>query len=239
MRRNICIALDVDDLKVARLLVRTLAPLGPIFKVGSHLFAGGEGRRIIDEIHGAGARVFLDLKYHDIPNTVANAARVATRMGVFMFNVHSLGGSVMMKMVADVVGEEAVKNGLPRPIVVAITVLTSMSREDLKRDLMVSEPLDRYVIHLATLSQRAGLDGVVCSPHEIRLIKEACGSDFVVVTPGIRPAWSSEMHDQKRVLTPRQAFDMGADYIVVGRPVIKAPDPLSALQELNKEVNGE
>lgn len=237
MKRNICIALDVDDLTSAALLVKGLGTRGPIFKVGAHLFAGGEGKRIIDEIHRAGSKVFLDLKYHDIPNTVANSARVATRMGVHMFNVHSLGGSAMMKMAADAVRDEAAKRGIPKPIILAITILTSMTQEDLKRDLLVSETLDAYAVHLASSAQGAGLDGVVCSPHEIRSIKQACGPDFLVVTPGIRPAWSSEAHDQKRVLTARQAFDMGADYIVVGRPVIKAPDPLAAFDQLVSEID--
>jgi orotidine-5'-phosphate decarboxylase len=238
MKGRVCIALDVDDLTTASALVAKLAAHKPIFKVGSHLFAGGQGKKIIDEIHRVGAKVFLDLKFHDIPNTVANAAKIATQMGVYMFNVHSLGGLDMMKAVADMVAEEAVKNNLPKPIVLAITVLTSMSEEDLKRDLLVNEALNSYIVHLASLTKKAGLSGVVCSPKEIRLIKDACGSAFVVVTPGIRPEWSVKKHDQKRVLTAKQAFEMGADYIVVGRPVIQATDPLEAFDKLVAEING-
>ena len=239
MKHRVCIALDVDDVPAALLLVKVLGSLSPIFKVGSHLFASGEGRKIIDEIHGTGAKVFLDLKFHDIPNTVANAARVATRMGVSMFNVHSLGGFDMMRAVADAVGEESEKTGTDKPLVIAITVLTSMSQGDLRHDLLVNESLDSYVVHLACLTKKSGLDGVVCSPQEIQAIKQACGTNFVVVTPGIRPEWSLERHDQKRVLTAKQAFEMGADYIVVGRPIIHAASPMGALNRLMAEINAE
>jgi orotidine-5'-phosphate decarboxylase len=158
-------------------------------------------------------------------------------MGVFMFNVHSLGGYDMMRAVADVVGEESAKTGIDKPLVLAITVLTSMSQGDLRRDLLVNESLDAYIVHLARLTKKAGLDGAVCSPKEIRLIKETCGNDFIVVTPGIRPTWSLDMHDQKRVLTPKLAFEMGADYIVVGRPIIQASKPSMALIKLVDEIN--
>jgi len=238
MRGRVCVALDVDDLTTASSLVAKLAVHRPIFKVGSHLFAGGEGKKIIDKIHRAGGKVFLDLKFHDIPNTVANAAKVATQMGVFMFNVHSLDGFQMMNSAAEAVTEEAAKNNMPKPIVLAITVLTSMSEQDLKRDLLVDAPIESYVVHLASSAQKASLDGVVCSPQEIQLIKNACGSAFVVVTPGIRPAWSLDMHDQKRVLTAKQAFNLGADYIVVGRPIIQAKNPIKAFEKLVAEING-
>jgi orotidine-5'-phosphate decarboxylase len=229
--------LDVDDIPTALLLVKTLASHAPIFKVGSHLYAGGEGKQIVDEIHGVGARIFLDLKFHDIPNTVANAARVVTRMGIHMFNVHSLGGFDMMRATADAVAEEAERNKMDKPLVLAITILTSMSQVDLQRDLFVNEPIDSYIVHLASMARKAGLDGVVCSPNEIQSIKEACGDAFVVVTPGIRPQWSLEKHDQKRVMTAKQAFKRRADYIVVGRPIIQAPDPMVAFDRLLAEIN--
>jgi orotidine-5'-phosphate decarboxylase len=234
----VCVALDVDDIITALSLVKALGHFSPIFKIGSHLFASGEGRRIIEEIHQTGAKVFLDLKFHDIPNTVANAAKTATRMGVHMFNVHSLGGLDMMRATADAVAEEATKSKFEKPLVLAITVLTSISQEDLRRDLLIDQPLDSYIAHLATLTRKSGLDGVVCSPREIRAIKQVCGNDFIVVTPGIRPGWSLDRQDQKRVLTAKQAFEMGADYIVVGRPIIKASSPPAALERLLGEISG-
>lgn len=236
-KNRVCVALDVDDLSSALSLVETLAPLSPIFKIGAHLFAGGEGKKIIEAIHRSGGRVFLDLKFHDIPNTVANAARVATRMGIFMFNVHSLGGVDMMKAVADAVGEESYKNKTDAPLVLAITILTSMSQEDLQRDLLIKKSLDSYAAHLASLAKISGLNGVVCSPHEIQIIKQTCGMDFVVVTPGIRPTWSLRKDDQKRILTPKRAFEMGADFIVVGRPIIGDVVPAQALRKLMVEIS--
>ncbi len=237
MQRNVCIALDVDDVVSAQRLVTKLASTRPIFKVGSHLFTGGEGKKIIDHIHAAGGKVFLDLKFHDIPNTVANAARTATRMGIHLFNVHALGGFDMMRAAAEAAAEETERINCEKPIVLAVTVLTSMSEEDLKQNLHVDDPLDAYIGHLAGLAKKAGLEGVVCSPREIALVKQACGPDFLVVTPGIRPTWSLDMHDQKRVSSPKQAFNAGADYIVVGRPVIDAPDPALALERLLDEID--
>ncbi len=239
MREKICLALDVDRINDAKDLIRRLSPWVGIFKIGSHLFTSGEGRQIVSAIHESGAEVFLDLKFHDIPNTVVGAARKAVDMGVYMFNVHALGGSTMMRMVAEGVRSEAEKLGRRKPLVLAVTILTSMSRDDLRNDLLIDLPLDDYILHLARLAKTSGLDGVVCSPREITLIKEACGEAFVVVTPGIRPAWSVAKDDQKRVTTPREAIRLGADYIVVGRPVLKAESPEEAAEKLLAEASGE
>jgi orotidine-5'-phosphate decarboxylase len=237
MEDRVCIALDVEDIRTALNLVKVLAPRAPIFKVGSHLYAGGEGKRIIEEIHRMGAKIFLDLKFHDIPNTVANAARVATKLGVHMLNVHALGGSDMMKAAVEAVADESIKKGVAKPKVLAITVLTSISKTDLSNDLLVNEPINSYIAHLASLAEKAGLDGVVCSAHEIIEIRRACESTFILVTPGIRPVWFLEKHDQKRVMTANEALKAGADYIVVGRPIIQADSPLDALDWLLEELN--
>jgi orotidine-5'-phosphate decarboxylase len=237
MKQRVCVALDVDTLREASELARLLSPWVGIFKIGSQLFSS-EGPRVIEAIQKTGALVFLDLKYHDIPNTVAQATRVATSMGVFMLNVHSLGGSKMMRHVAEEVREEALKSNVVKPIVLAITVLTSMSSEDLKADLLIDVPLADYVTHLARLSQKAGLDGVVCSPKEAKLLRSICGPGFKLITPGIRPSWSAGKDDQARITTPAQAIADGADFIVIGRPIVRAANPERAAQDVLKELQG-
>ncbi len=236
MKEKICAALDVDSMDEAVRLVDMLSPYVGVFKVGAHLFATGEGKRIIDCINARNSKIFLDLKYHDIPNTVANTAKVACGLGVYMFNVHATGGAAMMGAVAKAVREESRKTGKTRPKVLAVTVLTSISGDELQGELKVSLPLEEYVAHLARLAEKSGLDGVVCSPNEIEIVRRACGKDFLVVTPGIRPAWSVSKDDQKRVLTPAEAIKRGADYIVVGRPIIKADDPVEAAKKLLEEI---
>jgi len=238
MKEKICLALDVDTFQEAERLSKRLHKWIGTFKIGSQLFTS-EGRKVVEAIQKTGANVFLDLKYHDIPNTVVNSAKVATKMGVYMFDVHSLGGFNMMKAVTEQVREEAEKNNLRKPFILAITVLTSMSEEDLKSDLLVNVSLTDYITHLASRAQRAGLDGVVCSPKEIKLIRKACGDDFVIVTPGIRPSWSVTKDDQKRITTPKEAIKNGANYIVVGRPILKADDPERAAAKLLEEIQDE
>ncbi len=235
MKRKICVALDVNTLEEAKDLARRLSPWVGLFKVGSQLFTS-EGPRIVEAIQSAGADVFLDLKYHDIPNTVVEASIVAARMGVFMFNVHSLGGYKMMNAVANKIVEEADKTNSRKPIVLGITILTSTSEEELRSDLRINVPLNEYVCHLAQLAKKSGLDGVVCSPKELTIIRKACGSDFVLVTPGIRPIWASS-DDQKRITTPRDAISNGADYIVVGRPITNAEVPEIAAEKILQEIN--
>jgi orotidine-5'-phosphate decarboxylase len=231
MKEKVCLALDVDTYQEAESLSNRLCKWVGIFKVGSQLFTN-EGKKVVHAIQQTGADVFLDLKYHDIPNTVASAAKVATRMGVYMFTVHALGGFNMMKEVAEKVREEAEKNNIRKPLILAITVLTSMSEEDLKSDLFVNVTLADYIKHLASLAYRAGLDGVVCSPKEIEIIRKACGDNFIIVTPGIRPSWSVTKDDQKRITTPKEAIKNGANYIVVGRPILKAENPEKAASML-------
>ena len=237
MKDKICLALDVDTVEEATQLAKRLSKWVGIFKIGSQLFATGKGRKIIDAIHESGSEVFLDLKWHDIPNTVANAAKVATSMGIYMMNVHALGGSNMMKMVVDYVTEEAEKTGIRKPVLLAITVLTSMSDEDLKNDLLVNLSVTEYVEHLALMTKKSGFNGVVCSPKEIRTIKHKCGSEFLTVTPGIRPTWTIKKDDQKRVTTPKEAIENGANFIVVGRPILSAKSPERAAEMLLSEIS--
>jgi orotidine-5'-phosphate decarboxylase len=236
MKRKICVALDVSTLSEAKDLAKRLSPWVGIFKIGSQLFTS-EGPRIVEAIQNAGGEVFLDLKYHDIPNTVMQASIVAAKMGVFMFNIHALGGSRMMRTVAERIVEEADKTSTRKPILLGITILTSMSAEELRSDLRIDIPIDEYVCHLARLAKGAGLDGVVCSPKELAIIRNACGSDFVLVAPGIRPAWVTTNNDQIRITTPRQAITDGADYIVVGRPITHAESPEIAAERILQEIN--
>lgn len=236
MKEKICIALDVDSGVEAIELTKNLGDLAGIFKVGSQLFTS-EGPEIVRQIVRSGSRVFLDLKYHDIPNTVKNTAMVAVQLGVSIFNVHSSGGYEMMVETTDVVQNEAVKQNMPKPLILGITVLTSISPPVLSNELKVTLPMKKYVVHLAKLAQKAGLDGVVASPLEIDLIRQSCGPGFTILTPGVRPAWSLDVHDQKRVMTPKDAIELGADYIVIGRPIIKAPDPVLAAKKLLRELS--
>lgn len=232
---RICVALDVDDGAEAASLARRLSPWVGVFKIGSQLFTS-EGPKVVERVRESGGKVFLDLKYHDIPNTVAHAVRAATRLGVFLLDVHALGGSQMMRAAAEAAADEAAKQSIARPSLLAITVLTSFSQEALSRDLLVSQAMGDYVGHLARTAQAAGIDGVVASPNEIRLIRGACGGEFIVLTPGIRPKWSSRDDDQARVMTPGEALALGADFIVVGRPVIGADSPEKAAERLLAEV---
>jgi orotidine-5'-phosphate decarboxylase len=222
---KIIVALDVETLEQAQELVGCLSNTVGAFKIGKQLFTRC-GPEAVAMVHAAGGRVFLDLKYHDIPTTVAKAGCEAMRSGVFMFNVHALGGSAMIGATVKAVREMAIKTGTPAPLILAVTVLTSMAESDLT-EIGIREPVEQVVVRLARLAQAAGADGVVASPREIRLIKEACGPEFIVVTPGIRPA-SSAQDDQKRIMTPAQAVQAGADFMVIGRPITQASDPRAA-----------
>lgn len=235
IKDKICVALDVDGLGQAERLAKLLSPYVGVFKIGLQLFTS-EGPRVVEVVRNAGGRVFLDLKFHDIPNTALNAAKVAVRMGVFMTNVHSMGGTKMMRAVADAVREEAEKADVDIPLMIGVTVLTSMSDEELKDDLLVNVSAEEYVAHLAGKAEVAGMDGVVCSPREIGVLREKIRNDFVLVTPGIRPQWSFGKDDQSRVMTPRKAIEAGSDFIVVGRPITGAKDPTKAAQMLLEEL---
>jgi orotidine-5'-phosphate decarboxylase len=205
-----------------------------MFKVGHQLFTA-YGPDIVRRIIGMGGRVFLDLKYHDIPNTVAKASAEAVKLGVSIFNVHSLGGLDMMKAAAAAAKEAAEKHGLPEPLVLAVTVLTSMDERSLRKELKITRSLQREVAHLARMAQRAGMHGVVASPQEIKMLRRAVRGEFVILTPGVRPAWAAK-DDQKRVMTPGEAVTTGADFIVVGRPVLKAQDRKAAVQKILEEI---
>lgn len=230
---KIIAALDVDSLDRARELVECLSGTVGAFKIGKQLFTrcGPEAVTMVQE---GGGRVFLDLKYHDIPTTVALAGCEAARLGVFMFNVHALGGSAMIAATVKAVRETAEQAGTPLPLVLAVTVLTSMGRTDLA-EIGLHEPVAQMVVRLACMARDAGADGVVASPQEISLIKDACGPDFLVVTPGIRPA-SADLNDQKRAMTPAGAIAAGADFLVIGRPVTHAPDPRAAAMAIAAEL---
>lgn len=205
-----------------------------IFKIGLQLFTR-EGPKAVEMIHNRGGKVFLDLKYHDIPNTISNAARAATRLGIFMFSIHTLGGDEMMKRCRDSVIETSLKEGINRPIVIGVTVLTSIDQKSLN-DLGIKGNLKDEVRHLSENALRAGLDGVVASPAEVGLIREKCGKKFIIVTPGIRPEGTS-LDDQKRIMTPRDAIREGANFLVIGRHVLMAEDPLKAVEKIIKDIS--
>jgi orotidine-5'-phosphate decarboxylase len=231
---RLVIALDLDSEREALALVDELRDAVGMFKVGHQLFTA-YGPDIVRRIIEKGARVFLDLKYHDIPNTVASASVEAVKLGVSIFNVHALGGIDMMKAAAASARETAEKQGLPRPLVLAVTILTSMDDLSLRRDLKINRSLRREVAHLAELAQRAGMSGVVASPQEIKLLRKAVRGNFVILTPGVRPAWAGN-DDQKRIMTPGEAIACGADYIVIGRPVLKAADRQAAVEKIVREI---
>jgi orotidine-5'-phosphate decarboxylase len=204
----------------------------PGVKIGTQLFTAA-GPTAVERAHKRGARVFLDLKYHDIPNTVAGAVREATRLGVFMLNVHASGGVAMMRAAADAATKAASDFAVTRPIVLGVTVLTSLDRKALQ-DLGVAASVEAHVLRLAERARDAGLDGCVASPREIGLLRNALGRDWKIVTPGIRVADRGD--DQRRVATPASAVRAGADYLVVGRPITAAPDPGAAIHAIVEEI---
>lgn len=233
MSNKLILALDVENSYQASEWVKKLKGKVGLFKIGKQLFTA-EGPDVVRMINREGGDTFLDLKFHDIPNTVAAASVEAVRLGVRMLNVHALGGYDMMAGTVEAVSEEAERLGTEKPILIAVTILTSMNGEALRETGIVT-PLTEEVERLALLARKAGLDGVVASPQEIRLIKDSCGDDFVVVTPGVRPSFAS-MDDQKRVMTPAEAVKAGADYLVIGRPITKADNPEMAATKIIEEM---
>lgn len=233
------VALDTDTAEKALLLAEQVEDEVAGFKVGLEL-VNATGFGLFDNLKslaGPDVRLFYDCKFHDIPNTVGGASRAAARRGVWMFNVHASGGSAMLRAAVQGAAEGADQAGVRKPLVIAVSVLTSLSGETLRDELGVTRTLPEQVVALARLAQDAGCDGLVASPHEIGAIRAACGPDFVLVIPGVRPA-GSEAGDQKRVLTPGEAVRAGADYIVVGRPITAAPDPAQAARNINRETAG-
>lgn len=234
-QERIVLALDVDTKEKALSLVKELAGYVGVFKVGMQLY-NSVGPDIVKEINALGGKVFVDLKFHDIPNTVASAGRVMANLGCHMFNVHAAGGREMMLALVEELKQESARLGQPEPITLAVTVLTSINQEQLVQEMLVKDmQIKDLVVKWALMAQECGIKGVVCSPQEISAIREACGPDFKIVTPGIRPAWS-EANDQKRITTPRQALDLGADYMVIGRPIVKAASPMEAALKIIDEL---
>jgi orotidine-5'-phosphate decarboxylase len=234
INEKLIIALDVDDYAYAVELIERLSPHIEIFKVGLELHTIA-GSKIIEEIHRRGKKVFLDLKFHDIPNTVAKAGIAAARLGVFMFNVHASGGHDMMKSCRDEVVNACLKENISRPRIIAVTVLTSMSQDVLKQEIGIQHSLKTQVRHLAGLALKAGLDGVVASAQEASMIRGHCGRGFLIVTPGIRPGWASA-DDQQRMMTPKKAVQEGSDYLVMGRAILNHDNPLRAIELVREEM---
>ena len=226
---KLIVALDFSNLAEAEKIVKKISPLVKTFKVGKELFTSA-GPEAVHMIHSYKCRVFLDLKFHDIPNTVSLACEAATRLGVFMMNVHALGGKTMMRASVRAVHKIAEEKKISPPKVLGVTILTSCTELDLK-EVGIKKKMKQEVRDLAVLAQRCGLDGVVASGKEIQLIRDVAGKNFIIVTPGVRPVWAAH-GDQKRIVTPKEAIALGADYIVVGRPITQHPQPLAAVQKI-------
>ena len=237
MKNNpLIVALDVDSRERALELVDRLKDRVGMFKVGMELFYG-TGGGIVREIKNLGCRVFLDLKLHDIPNTVARASRVLTALGPDIINVHASGGPEMMREAAAAVRDEASRLGAARPLIIAVTVLTSINRDILNNSLGIGGEVEETVVRWAVSARDCGLDGVVASPMEVTPIRKACGEDFVIITPGVRPE-GADIGDQKRVMTPSGAVSAGATYVVVGRPITASVSPLEAASKILEQIKG-
>jgi orotidine-5'-phosphate decarboxylase len=224
---KIIIALDFKDQATTMALVDQLNPQLCRLKVGKELFVRC-GPSLVELLINKGFDVFLDLKFHDIPNTVAAACQAAAEMGIWMVNVHASGGRKMMQA-----AREAIQQCQHQPLLIAVTILTSLTREDIAETGLDIEPKDQ-VLRLAKLTKDSGLDGVVCSPQEAASLKQQLGKDFCLVTPGIRPA-GSEVGDQQRIMTPSKALEAGSDYLVIGRPITASADPMKALMDISQE----
>jgi len=228
---KVLVALDFAESNAALDFVNSLDAKACRLKVGKELFAVA-GPDFVKALVSQGFDVFLDLKYHDIPNTVAKAVQAAARMGVWMVNVHALGGRKMMEAAQQALQE--VKGVEAKPLLIAVTVLTSMEQQDLEEVGLIGTPEDN-VLRLAKLAQSSGLDGVVCSAQEASVLRKSIGSDFCLVTPGIRPAGSA-VNDQKRIMTPLQAIEAGSSYLVIGRPITQSAEPLAVLSQINESL---
>lgn len=228
---KLIVALDYPSLEQAEQTIKTLSSSVSIYKIGKELFTAA-GPDAIRMVHSYKAKVFLDLKFHDIPNTVASACKSACEQGVFMINVHASGGGAMMKEAALALQRSVSKGS--RPILLGVTVLTSMKEEDLK-EIGVQASVTAQVERLALLAKASGLDGVVASAQEAALIRKVAGKEFVIVTPGVRPEWAAAQ-DQKRITTPSEAIRNGANFIVVGRPITQHQDPKAAAEKISQEI---
>ncbi len=233
-RDRLILALDTGSAGEARQLIEELRDYVGLFKVGLELFCR-TGPALLAELHREAVPVFFDGKFMDIPNTVARATAAITACGVSMFNVHASGGSKMMQAAVEAAAKTCHENGLGKPISLAVTVLTSLGDSDLSDQLGVMSAVEDQVCRLALLAKQAGLDGVVASAGEVVRLREVCGADFVLVTPGVRPAWSSQ-DDQVRVVTPAAAMRFGSDYVVIGRPITSASDRRDAAKRVLEEM---
>ncbi|HMF94558.1 MAG TPA: orotidine-5'-phosphate decarboxylase [Vicinamibacterales bacterium] len=232
---QLLVALDVDAVAKARDLANQLRGIAGGFKIGSRLFTR-EGPSLVEELVSNGDRVFLDLKFHDIPNTVAGAVAAATRLGVWMLNVHASGGAAMMRAARAAADEEAARQSRPAPLIIAVTMLTSLDQQALAEIGFQASVADQ-VGRLAALTEAAGLDGVVAAPQEIDIIRRRCGASFSIVTPGIRGA-ADKRGDQSRTMSAAEALAAGATYLVVGRPILEAADPRAAAQKIAADCRG-
>ena len=223
--KDVIIACDFSSAKETFEFLDKFEGKKPFVKIGMELFYA-EGPEIVRQIKARGHKIFLDLKLHDIPNTVKKAMRVLSKLDVDMCNLHAAGAAPMMKAAL----EGLTRDDGSRPILIAVTQLTSTDQQTMERDLLITEPIDRVVMHYAKTAADAGLDGVVCSPLEAQKVHDTCGKGFLTVTPGVRFA-DGDMGDQKRVMTPAQAKEIGSDYIVVGRPITAADDPVAAYEK--------
>ncbi|BCL38854.1 orotidine-5'-phosphate decarboxylase [Nostoc sp. MS1] len=230
---KIIVALDVGDEESAIALIDRLESV-TFWKVGLELFTSA-GPRILEVLKSRQKRIFLDLKFHDIPNTVAGACRSAARYGVDLMTIHATSGKDALKAAKEAVEEGAIQAGVKPSKLIAITVLTSISSRQLALDLKVPVELPEYALDMALMAQEAGLDGAVCSPQEVTQLRQVCGGDFVLVCPGVRPTWAA-MGDQKRSLTPAEALQAGADYLVIGRPITAADEPELAWKRISQEL---
>ena len=233
-RDRLIVALDVETPAHAERLLDQLQGVVSTFKVGAQLFTAA-GPAAVELIRKRGGRVFLDLKFHDIPNTMAGAVREATRLGVAMLTLHASAGRAAIEAAATAAQTAAKDLGVPKPLGLAVTVLTSLDRAALQRELNVPLSVEGHVLHLAELARAAGADGAVAAPSEIRTLRMALGRDWVIVIPGVRPA-GSEAGDQARVATPEAALRAGADYLVIGRPITASPEPAKAALAILEEM---
>lgn len=234
MREKLIVALDIADRALLEEKLALLQDHISWVKVGMELFYAS-GPEIVTYLAEKGFKVFLDLKLHDIPNTVKKAASVLARLGARIINIHTFGGYEMMRQTAEAIKDRALTAGVEAPKVIGVTILTSLSQQAIREELKINNSMADEVLHLACLAQKAGLDGVVTSPWEIREIKEVCGEDFLTVVPGIRPRWAAP-GDQARHMTPGQAVKEGADLLVIGRPILGAPDPVAAVNKIIQEM---
>ncbi|MBD2455982.1 orotidine-5'-phosphate decarboxylase [Nostoc sp. FACHB-87] len=231
---KIIVALDVPDLEGAITLIDKLESVS-FWKVGLELFTS-TGPSILEILKSRQKRIFLDLKFHDIPNTVAGACRSAARYGVDLLTIHATAGKDALKAATEAAQTGATQAGVQPPKLIAITLLTSISARQLAFDLKIPLELPEFALEMALMAQESGLDGAVCSPQEVAQLRQTCGDEFLFVCPGVRPSWADK-GDQKRSLTPSQALQAGANYLVIGRPITAAPDPELAWKRISEELN--